>query len=268
MAHPEAEYQQGVTFPSLGAFFTRIYFEKFGVTKEDLARISVKNHQNGLKNPYAHLQKEITVHELLNDVKRNPIVADPLYHYVICPISDGAASVIICEKNFAQLTDDPLIELRGMGHGMDTMAVHEREDPTFLSAVKRACDQAFSQANLTQDDISVIELHDAFTILELAEAEAAGFFKHGTAHLAVRNGVTEITGRLPINPSGGLKSRGHPVGATGVAQICELVWQLRGDAGDRQVLNDPKAGLAVNLGGFGNSVVTTIVSRGLKGGTA
>ncbi|MFW9778713.1 MAG: acetyl-CoA acetyltransferase [Candidatus Heimdallarchaeota archaeon] len=262
MAHPEAEYNQGITFPSLGAFLTRLYFEKFGVSREDLARIAVKSHANGLKNPFAHLHKKITVPELLTDEKLNPLIVDPLHRYDICPISDGAASVIVCEKALAKkITDGPLIQLTGIGHGMDTMTVHERLDPTFLGAVKRSCDLALLQAKKSREDISLIELHDAFTILELAEAESAGFFEPGTAHLAVKDGKTEITGDLPINPSGGLKSRGHPLGATGVAQICELVWQLRGEAGARQVPNNPVNGLAINFGGFGNSVVSTIVSR-------
>ncbi|WP_455141801.1 thiolase C-terminal domain-containing protein [Candidatus Hodarchaeum mangrovi] len=265
MSHPEAEYVYGITFPSLGAMLARLYFEKYGVTSEDLARIAIKNHLNGLKNPNAHIQQKITLQGILTSREaklNNPIIADPLRLYDMCPVSDGAASIILCSLEKAkQLTSKPLIKFAGTGQGMDTMTVHEREDPTFLKAVKIASDQAFAMAGLERKDINFAEVHDAFEILELAESESAGFFKTGTAHLAVRNGETEITGRFPINPSGGLKARGHPVGATGVAQLCELVWQLRGEAGERQIPNDPIHGYAVNFGGFGNNVLATILSK-------
>ena len=192
----------------------------------------------------------------------NPMIADPLHLYDMCPVSDGSASIIMCSMDKAkEITDKPIIKFAGTGQGMDTMAVHEREDPTFLKAVKDASDQAFKMADLSRSDIDVAEIHDAFEILEIAELEAAGFYEPGTAHLAIREGETELTGKFPVNTSGGLKARGHPVGATGVGQLCELVWQLRGDAGERQVQNDPKHGYAVNFGGFGNNVVATILSR-------
>jgi len=265
MAHPVAEYMHGVTLPSLGAMLARLYFDKYGVTSEDLARIAIKNHSNGLKNPHAHIQRKIAMEGILTSREskiNNPVIADPLRLYDMCPVSDGAAALIMCSKEKArEFTDKPLVKYAGTGQGMDTMAVHEREDPTFLKAVKDASDQAFTMAGLKREDIAVSEFHDAFEILELAQPEAAGFYERGKAHLAVQNGETEITGKFPINPSGGLKSRGHPVGATGVAQLCELVWQLRGEAGERQVPSDPKHGYAVNFGGFGNNVIATILSR-------
>jgi acetyl-CoA C-acetyltransferase len=265
MAHPEAEYIYGITFPSLGALLARLYFEKYGVTSEDLARIAIKNHQNGLKNPHAHIQQKITMEGILTSREarlNNPMIADPLHLYDMCPVTDGAASLIMCSMEKArELQKTPIIKFAGTGQGMDTMAVHEREDPTFLKAVKFASDQAFAMAGLTRDDIDFAEIHDAFEILELAELESAGFFQRGKAHLAIRDGETEISGRFPVNTSGGLKARGHPVGATGVAQLCELVWQLRGKAGERQISGPPKHGYAVNFGGFGNNVVSTILSR-------
>ncbi|MHA2100435.1 MAG: thiolase C-terminal domain-containing protein [Candidatus Kariarchaeaceae archaeon] len=265
MAHPTAEYIHGITFPSLGALLARIYFEKYGVTSEDLARIAIKNHDNGLKNPKAHIQQKIAMKGILTSREakmNNPMIADPLHLYDMCPVSDGSASIIMCSMDKAkEITDKPIIKYAGTGQGMDTMAVHEREDPTFLKAVKIASDQAFSMAGLTRKDIDFAEIHDAFEILEIAELEAAGFYEPGTAHLAIREGETELTGKFPVNTSGGLKARGHPVGATGVGQLCELVWQLRGDAGERQVQNDPKNGYAVNFGGFGNNVIATILSR-------
>jgi acetyl-CoA C-acetyltransferase len=265
MSHPEAEYIYGITYPSLGAMFARLYFKKYGVTSEDLARIAIKNHENGLKNPYAHIHRKITMEEILTSKdanQKNPIVADPLRLYDMCPVSDGAASIIMCAMEKAKEFDfKKIVKYTGTGQGMDTMAVHEREDPTFLKAVQDASDQAFNMAKLTRDDINFAEVHDAFEILELAQLESAGFYKHGTAHLAVRRGETEINGKFPVNPSGGLKARGHPVGATGIAQLCELVWQLRGEAGERQIPNNPQHGYALNFGGFGNNVVATILSR-------
>jgi len=265
MSHPEAEYIYGITFPSLGALLARLYFEKYGVSSEDLARIAIKNHANGLKNPHAHIQRKITMEGILTSREaklNNPIIADPLRLYDMCPVTDGAAAIIMCSLEKAkELSVKPLIKYAGTGQGMDTMAVHEREDPTFLKAVKESSDQAFSMAGLTHDEIDFVEVHNAFEILELAQLESAGFFERGTAHFAVRKGETEISGRFPVNPSGGLKARGHPVGATGVAQMCELAWQLRGEAGERQIPNNPKHGYAVNFGGFGNNVVATILSR-------
>ena len=265
MAHPEAEYAHGITFPSLGALLARIYFEKYGVTSEDLARIAIKNHSNGLKNPFAHIQQKITMEGILTSREaklNNPIIADPLHLYDMCPVTDGAASIILCSLDKAkEISTKPLVRFAGTGQGMDTMAVHEREDPTFLRAVKDASDRAFKMAELERKDIDFAEIHDAFEILELAELESAGFYERGTAHHAIKNGETELTGRFPVNPSGGLKARGHPVGATGVAQLCELTWQLRGEAGERQVPNSPKHGYALNFGGFGNNVVASIFSR-------
>ncbi len=265
MAHAEAEYIHGITFPALGAFLTRLYFEKYGVTSEDLARIAIKNHSNGMKNPHAHIQQKITMEGILTSREakiNNPMIADPLRLYFLCPVTDGAASIIMCSMEKArELTNRPIIKYSGTGQGMDTMTVHEREDPTFLKAVKVASDQAFKMAGLQREDIDFAEVHNAFEILELAQLESAGFYKPGTAHIAVRNGETELTGKFPVNSSGGLKARGHPVGATGVAQLCELVWQLRGEAGERQIAGTPKHGYAVNFGGFGNNVVSTILSR-------
>lgn len=265
MSHPEAEYIYGITFPSLGGMLARIYFEKYGITSEDLARIAIKNHANALKNPHAHIQQKITMEGILTSREaklNNPIIADPLHLYDICPVTDGAAAIILCEMEKAkELTKKPLVKFAGTGQGMDTMTVHEREDPTFLQAVKNASDQAFSMAGLEREDMDFAEVHNAFEILEIAELESAGFFERGKAHLAIRDGETEINGSFPVNPSGGLKARGHPVGATGVAQLCELVWQLRGEAGERQIPNEPMNAYAVNFGGFGNNVVVTILSR-------
>ncbi len=265
MSHPEAEYIYGITFPSLGAMLARIYFNKYGVTSEDLARIAIKNHKNGLMNPHAHIQQRITMEGILTSREaklNNPLIADPLHLYDVCPVTDGAASIIMCSLEKAkEISEKQLIKLTGTGQGMDTMAVHEREDPTFLKAVKDASDQALIMAGLEKKDINFAEIHNAFEILEIAELESAGFYERGKAHLAIRKGETEINGRFPVNSSGGLKARGHPVGATGVAQLCELVWQLRGEAGERQIPDNPEHAYALNFGGFGNNVVATILSK-------
>jgi len=264
MTHPSAEYLQGVTLPSLAAMFTRLYMHKYGVERKHLAIVAVKNHMNALKNPYAHLHRLITlegIYSLPEAEVNNPIVAEPLRLFDCCPISDGAASVILCPAERAKEFCDTPVTVAGFGHATDTLAVNQREDPTDLKAVIMSSKQAFEMAKLTPKDIDVVELHDAFTILEIAESEDAGFFKKGTGHKAVEEGVTSLDGKLPINPSGGLKARGHPTGATGVAQIVELTWQLRGEADKRQV---PKAERAYscNFGGFGNNVISFVLKRG------
>jgi acetyl-CoA C-acetyltransferase len=240
--------------------FTRLYMARYGVTREHLARISIKNHENALKNPYAQLHKSITMESILAE-NSNPIVADPLRLFDCCPITDGAASVVLCAAEKAKEFNRKAVGISGVGNATDTLAISERKDPLVLEAVKLASQKAFRMANLTPADVDVAELHDAFTILEIAESEDAGFFKKGTAHKAVEQGVTSLTGKLPINPSGGLKARGHPVGATGVAQLVELTWQLRGEANERQV-QGAKTAFCCNFGGFGNNV-TAIVLEGM-----
>jgi acetyl-CoA C-acetyltransferase len=243
--------------------FARVYMLKYGVESKHLAKIAVKNHLNDLKNPYAHIHSEITMDDILYSEeakKNNPVIADPLRLYDMCPISDGSASIILCalekSKNF---TDIP-IKISGLGHATDTLAVQDRSDLTLLNAVKESSRIAFKMAKMTPKDIDVIELHDAFTILEIGESEDAGFFKKGSAHKAIEQGVTELDGELPINPSGGLKARGHPVGATGVAQLVELTWQLREEANERQV-KGAKNAYCCNFGGFGNNVISFILER-------
>jgi len=261
MSHP-SEYVQGATLPSLAAMFTRLYMQKYGVERRHLAMVAVKNHSNALKNPYAHIRKAVTLEELLSeDNPKNPVVADPLRLYDCCPMSDGAASLILCSLEKAEKIVDTPIVIAGIGQASDNPVVCEREDPTVLEALRRASQQAFKMAKITPKDIDVAELHDAFTILEIAESEDAGFFKKGTGHKALEEEVTSLDGELPINPSGGLKARGHPVGATGVAQLVELTWQLRGEAEARQVKGAEKA-FSCNLGGFASNVLAFVLARG------
>jgi acetyl-CoA C-acetyltransferase len=255
--HPTAEYVHGATMPAMAALFTRLYMERYSLTERHLAMVAVKNHANGMKNPYAQLHKVCTLEDAITSV----MISDPLRLYYCCPISDGAAAVVLCSADKAKEFTTKPVKILGFGHATDTHTLHEREDPIVLRSVKIAAERAFKMAKLKPGDIDVAELHDAFEILEIAESEDIGFFKKGEGQLAVEKGVTAIDGELPINPSGGLKAKGHPVGATGVAQIVELVLQLRGEGGERQV-KDPQRALACNFGGFGNNTVVHILERG------
>ena len=267
LLHPEAEYNSGLTLPAFGAMFARLYMERYGLTEHDLALIAVKDHENGAKNPYAHVRIPCTmegIHESPDAPVVNNYIAEPLRLYGMCPVSDGAASLILCATDSPKMkhfTKKQPIIVSGVGSATDVHCVHEREDPLELKAVRLSAERAFKMAGLTPKDISFAELHDPFIILEVAISEEIGFFEKGKAKEAIRKGVTKIDGKLPINTSGGLKAKGHPVGATGVSQIHELVKQLRGEAEKGRQVKNPKHGLAVNFGGFSNNVVTTICSK-------
>ena len=257
LTHPLAEYVYGVTLPAHAAMFTRLYMDKYGVTERHLAMVAAKNQNNALRNEFAHLQQEITVEGILDSpeaMTNNPYVAEPIRFFDCCPVSDGGACVILATREVMAELGKPLVRIAGIGHATDTLAVHEREEPTDLMAVRRAAAASFEMAGLTPTDVDVAELHDAFTILEIAQSEEAGFFPKGEGHLALERGETALGGRLPINPSGGLKGKGHPVGATGIAQAHEIVTQLRGEAGERQV-EGARVGFTCNFGGFGNNVI-------------
>lgn len=263
MLHPEAEYNYGLTLPSFAGMFTRLCMEKYGVTEKDLAIVSVKNHENATHNPVAHIKMVPSLYAITEDEDANvinPYVADPLRVYHVCPVSDGAAAVLLCAMDKADGFNKKPVKIAGIGQATDTHAVAEREVPTDLFAVRLAAEKAYKMAGLSPEDVDVAELHDAFQILEVVESEEVGFFKRGEGHIAARNGETRVGGRIPINTSGGLKAKGHPLGATGVSQIVELVRQLRGEATGRQV-EGAKVGLAVNFGGFGNNVVATILTK-------
>jgi len=267
LSHPEAEYNYGLTLPAFAGMFTRLYMEKYGLTERDLALVAVKDHENGSRNPFAHVEIPCTleaIHEGENAHVVNPYVAEPIRIYGTCPVSDGAATVILCAVDSPKMkhfTKKEPVMIRGIGAATDTHCVHNRKDPLELTAVKLSSEKAFEMAGLTPEEISFAELHDAFVILEFAISEEVGFFERGKSKEAVKEGVTKIDGRLPLNTSGGLKSKGHPLGATGVSQVFELVKQLRGEAEEGRRVKDPKHGMAVNFGGFGNNVVTTICSK-------
>ncbi|MBI5884075.1 MAG: acetyl-CoA acetyltransferase, partial [Elusimicrobia bacterium] len=238
LSHPLAERIYGVTLPSLAGMFARLYMDKYGATPRHLGMVAVKNHDNAMDNFYAHLHERITLEGIIDSPEastNNPIVADPLRFYDCCPVSDGAACVILSSGDAAKKTAKPRVRLAGVGQATDTHAVHDRKDPTDLLASRGAAAAAFKMAGLKPSQIDVAELHDAFTILEIANSEEVGFFKKGEGHIALEKGETRIGGSIPINPSGGLKAKGHPVGATGVGQAHEIVLQLRGEAEKRQV---------------------------------
>ena len=255
LTHP-AEYKHGVTLPSFAGLTARRYLHAYDAPRESLAKVAVKNHKNGVDNPHAQFQKEVD----LETVMTSPIVADPLRLYDFCPITDGSAALLLCPESVASEYADDYAVISGIGGATDTHVVHEREDPTVMNGVVDSSAIAYEQAALGPDDIDVAELHDMFTILEFLQSEGLGFFEQGEGWKAVEEGVTDRDGDLPINTSGGLKSKGHPLGASGVAQVYEIYKQLTGTAGPRQVEAD--TGLACNVGGFGNCVITTIMEAG------
>lgn len=265
MTHPEVEYPYGITLPGMAGMFTRLYMEKYRLTREQLLAVAIKNQRMGALNPYAHVEMLITKEGIADSpdaVVNNPIAADPLHLYDMCPVSDGAAAVVLCPLEMAgKVTKKMPVLVAGFGQATDTHTLQEREDPTDLKAVSLASQQAFKMAKLTPKDVDVAELHDAFTILEIAESEHAGFFKKGEGGKAVEKGETALGGKLPINMSGGLKARGHPVGATGVAQVVDIVFQLRHELEKGRQVPKAKVGFTLNFGGFGNNVVAFVLRR-------
>jgi acetyl-CoA C-acetyltransferase len=267
LLHPEAEYNYGLTLPSFGGLYTRMYMEKYGLTERDLAVLSVKDHENGAKNPYAHVRIPCTlegIHESPDANVVNNYIAEPLRLYSMCPVSDGSASIIMCATDSPKMkhfSKKKPVFIKGIGAASDRHCVHERDNPLELKAVRLSAEMAYKMAGLSSKDISFAELHDAFIILEIAISEEVGFFERGKAKDAIARGDTKIDGKLPLNTSGGLKAKGHPLGATGVSQIHELVKQLRGEAEKGRQVKAPKNGMAVNFGGFGNNVITTICSK-------
>jgi acetyl-CoA C-acetyltransferase len=255
-ADQEYEGYHGITFPGLYALIARAHMEKYGTTREQLAMVAVKNHHNGSKNPLAQFPFEITVDTVLNSV----MVADPLRILDCSPITDGAAAAIICPAEMARKTNKPVVRVTGTGHATDTIALSSREDITWIEATYQAATKAYAMADKKPEDVDLIEVHDCFTIAEICVIEALGIVEKGKGGDAVEKGMTALDGKIPINTSGGLKAKGHPVGASGVAQIIEIVKQLRGEAGERQ-LKDPKIGMTQNMGGSGGSSVVHIFER-------
>ena len=247
------EGQAGASFPGLFASMARAYIHEFKATEEDFAQVAVKNHDNGLLNPKAHLRKKITI----DDVMNSAVVASPLKLYDCCPFSDGASAVILCNEKFAKDHGADYIEVLGSGRGGSPAALQGREHLTTIPSTRIAADAAFKMAGITPKDIDFAEVHDCFTIAEVVDTEDLGFFEKGKGVEAVREGHTKLNGEISINPSGGLKSKGHPIGATGVGQVVEVFDQLTGKAGERTVKN-AKIGLTQNFGATGASCAVHI----------
>jgi acetyl-CoA C-acetyltransferase len=252
LTHP-AEYKHGVTLPSFAGLTARHYLDRYDAPREALGHVAVKNHRNGVDNPNAQFRKEITLETALS----SPMVADPLRLYDFCPVTDGAAALAMVPAEHAHSYADTFARVTGIAGATDTHVVHERADPTHMGAVAESGREAFGMSGHDHADVDVVELHDMFTILELMQLEALGFEEPGEAWEAAMDGRTARDGELPVNTSGGLKSKGHPLGASGVAQVVEVYGQLLGEAGDRQV--DADVGLTCNVGGFGNCVITTVM---------
>ncbi len=255
-ADQEWETFFGATFPSLYALMARRHMHDYGTTEEQLAKVAVKNHYNGARNPYAQYQREITIDQVLS----SPKVADPLKVLDCSPITDGAAAVILASEELAnKLTDTP-IWVNASAQASDTLALHDRESLTSLKATRVAGSKAFKQAGITPKDINLAEVHDCFTIAEILAVEDLGFVKKGEGGKAEEEGMFDLNSDISINTSGGLKACGHPVGATGIKQVVEVTWQLRGEAGKRQV-DKAEIGLTHNVGGSGATAVVHILSR-------
>src|SRR5262249_8563306 len=253
----DATYEQslGLTFPGVLALIARAHMDRYGTTEEQMAHVAVKNHRHGALNPKAQFQKEIT----LDTVLRSPYVADPLKLYDCCPFTDGGAAIVLAAEDVARRHPRPIWTLASAA-ASDTMFLHEKPDLSRVAATERAATLAYRQAGKTPADVDVVELHDCFTIAEIVATEGLGLFEPGTGGLAAERGWTSLGGRIPVNPSGGLKAKGHPIGATGAAQIAEIVTQLRGEA-DRRQVDDARVGPTHTLGGNPATVLVSLFGR-------
>jgi len=251
----EWEARQGVTFPSLYAMMARRHMYEYGTSREQLAMFSVLDHKNGAKNPLAQYPMEITVEQVLE----SSLVADPLRLLDCSPVTDGAAAVILCPAEDAHKFTDTPIYVKASAQASGTIALHDRRDITTIDSTVKAARIAYKMANLQPKDIQGVEVHDCFSISGLIAIEDLGFVEKGQGGPAIEEGMIEIDGTIPVNPSGGLKSRGHPLGATGIAQTAEIVWQLRKEAGKRQI-DGIEIGMTHNIGGTGGTAAVHIFS--------
>jgi acetyl-CoA C-acetyltransferase len=244
----------GATFPGLYAMIATDYMNRYPLTREQLGLVAVKNHFNGARNPIAQYQQEITLDTVLN----SSLVADPLRLFDCSPITDGAAAVILSPLERAREFTDCPVRVLASAQASDTITLHDRRDISTLDATVTAGQRAFSMAGLTTVDIDLVEVHDCFTIAEILAIEDLGFCRKGEAGRLTEEGVTALNGDIPVNTSGGLKACGHPVGATGIKQVFEIVQQLRGEAGRRQI-DGAEIGMTHNVGGTGASVAVHIL---------
>lgn len=247
----EIEQVEGLNFPSQNALIWQQYSLKYGATHDDLALIAFKNHSNASLNPKAYFYKRPIP---LEKIKSAPEIASPFTIYDCSLSVNGGAAVIVSREK----TD---IQVIGSGFATDYLLVFSRKDVTHFLATRLAAKKAYEMAKITPQDVQVAEIHDAFTSVELISYEDLGFAKEGEGASLIRNGIVNLDGKLPINPSGGLKAKGHPISPTGLAQIYEIVNQLRGRCGDRQIRPIPKIGLCHNIGGAGGSITVHILKR-------
>jgi len=251
----EGEMRTGLTFPGAFGIITREHMARYGTTREQIGLVSVKNHGLGASNPKAQFRKPVTLDEVL----ASRLIADPLRLFDCPPISDGAAAAVLCPAEWARDFHPKPVRVLGSGHATGPATLWEMEDITSFPATVRASREAYQMAGVTAAEVQVAEVHDCFTMAEIIATEDLGFFPRGKGGPAVEEGQTGLDGKVAVNPSGGLIAKGHPVGATGCAQVYELVKQLRGEAAN-QVLN-ARIGLAHNLGGTGVVSTVTILGR-------
>ncbi|MUV87235.1 thiolase domain-containing protein [Natronomonas sp. CBA1123] len=252
------EIKAGMTFPGAYALMASAYLDAYDADADDLAHIAVKNHDNAVVNEKAHFQSAITVEDALEA----PRVASPLGLYDACPISDGAAAVVLTSESFAADHDlDAPVTVTGTGQGTDNLALQDRESLYRTPAAETAAETAYAEAGITAEDVDCAEVHDCFTIAEVLATESLGFFEPGEGLTAAKDGKTTRDGSIPVNLSGGLKAKGHPVGATGVAQIAELTKLLAGTHARSDALDDPSVGIAHNAGGTVATATVHVLER-------
>jgi acetyl-CoA C-acetyltransferase len=254
----DADYEtiNGLSFVALNALIMQRYLYEYGWKHTDFAPFSINAHANAVHNPMARLQEPISA----SDYQKARMIADPINLLDASPIGDGAAAVVVVPVDSRNMNGHPSITIAGSAAATDTLAVHDRRDPLWLTAAEISAKRAYAQAGVNPQDIDIFELHDAFSIMAALSLEACGFIDRGQAPRLAQEGEILPGGRLPIATRGGLKARGHPVGATGIYQIVELTQQLRGQAGENQIAN-AKIGMAQNIGGSGATIITTILKR-------
>jgi acetyl-CoA C-acetyltransferase len=249
-----SERRYGATMVALAAMVAQKYGEDYGLShprlESVLAQVAIKNHDNGSLNPHAQFRNPITLEEYL----KSQMISFPLRLYDCAPITDGAAAIILTSRPTS-------VRVAGIGHATDTSAVSHRTSLTSFKSTREAAQKAYAMAGISPADIQFAEVHDAFTPFEIIGTEDLGFFPRGEGWKALEDGVTRLEGKFPVNPSGGLKSRGHPIGASGLAQLVEIVWQLRGEAGEGRQLAKAEMGLSQSIGGLGNNNFVTLLER-------
>ena len=254
------ERMAGTTFAGVYAQMADAHMQKYDTTKKDLARVAVKNHANGAENPRAHLGFTCSLEDAMNA----QMVADPLNLYHCCPTTDGASAVLVANEEVAEAVTDELVRVAGVGAASGSVGLFERDTFTGVPATRSAAERAYAQADIQPDEVDFAEVHDCFAIAELLAYEDLGLCEPGEASRLLREGVTDPNGEVPVNTSGGLKSKGHPIGATGTGQLVEAFEQLRGQA--HVQVDDPQYGLTHNVGGSGGGVAVSVLERGAGGG--